>query len=258
MADKTIINGINVNECEYVSSILSCSCRDCMSSMCKDNPNCHFKQLARAKGEIEKWKHQAELSSDTTDRLAEQLQAKEQECEELKDKLNSNIKRMNEQNEKLHNEKKNLNHIFIKKKSKLSNNSTNTNKHMETRKVRGTITNELEKRFFDTFGIEPRYKTCILKYCPYKKEYDCENCEDRKWHYSQITNRILLELICVLNQVDLYFYGENDCFIAVNYKDLKEEVIAKCIRLADKNAFSEFNGEHIKTQVQALFEETKQ
>lgn len=91
------------------------------------------------------------------------------------------------------------------------------------------MTNELEKRFFHCFGIEPVYP--------------------------DITNRILLELICVLNQVDLYFYGEEDYFIAVNYEDLKEEVIAKCIRLADKNAFSEITGEQIKAQVQALFEE---
>ena len=38
----------------------------------------------------------------------EYIQAKEQECEELRNKLNSNIERMNEQNEKLHNENKEL------------------------------------------------------------------------------------------------------------------------------------------------------
>ena len=51
-----------------------------MSCDCKSNPNCHFKQLARAK----------------------------EENEELRNKLNSNIERMNEQNEKLHNENKEL------------------------------------------------------------------------------------------------------------------------------------------------------
>ena len=48
--------------------------------LCKDNPNCVYKQL----------------------------KCKEQECEELRNKLNSNIERMNEQNEKLHNENKEL------------------------------------------------------------------------------------------------------------------------------------------------------
>jgi hypothetical protein len=62
------------------------------------------------------------------------------------------------------------------------------------------MTNELEKKFFDTFGIEPEYKTCIFKYCKNKKEYDCENCGDRIWHYPQITDRILLNLICIANE----------------------------------------------------------
>ena len=36
---------------------------------------------------VEKWKHQAGLGSDTTDRLSKQLEQKEQECEELKEKV---------------------------------------------------------------------------------------------------------------------------------------------------------------------------
>lgn len=91
---------------------------------CSDHTNCCFKQLARktqeceqkdkelkelkrqyklscldcgyknTKADVERyrkecnfWKHQAELGSETTDRLAKQLEEKEQECEELKDKL---------------------------------------------------------------------------------------------------------------------------------------------------------------------------
>ena len=116
---------------------------------------------------------------------------------------------------------------------------------------------ELTKTFFDTFGIEPEYKTCIFKYCKNKKEYDCENCGDRIWHYPQITDRILLELICIINQIDLYFYGEHEYFIAFKYKDFKKEVISKCKRLADKNALLETTGEHIKHQVRTLFKEAK-
>lgn len=37
--------------------------------------------------ECEKWKHQAKLGSETTDRLSKQLEEKEQECEELERKL---------------------------------------------------------------------------------------------------------------------------------------------------------------------------
>ena len=71
------------------------------------------------------------------------------------------------------------------------------------------MTNELEKKFFDTFGIEPEYKTCIFKYCKNKKEYDCENCGDRIWHYPQITDRILLNLICIANQYEYYSISTN-------------------------------------------------
>ena len=109
---------------------------------------------------------------------------------------------------------------------------------------------ELEKIFFNTFNIEPigcnDNKNCA-------GVLDCTQCPNVK--YPQITDRILLELICIINQMDLYFYDELYYFTAFNYKDLKEEVISKCKRLADKNALSEVTGEHIKHQVRTLFED---
>lgn len=120
------------------------------------------------------------------------------------------------------------------------------------------MTTDLEKRFFDTFGIEPKELIFRTMNCACGC-HDCKNCEKYKNKFSktypQITDRILLELICIINQSDAYLHGEEYDFEAVNYKDLKEEVIAKCKRLADKNAFSEVTGEHIKHQVQALFKE---
>ena len=141
------------------------------------------------------------------------------------------------------------------------------------------MTNELEKQFFSTFGIEPKYEdACTVedkywnneelanKYGTFDQYMNCEcgnqencttecSCAYQREVYPAISDRILLELICIINQIDLYFYEEHNYFMAVNYKDLKEEVIAKCKRLADKNAFSEVTEEHIKQQVQALFEE---
>ena len=119
--------------------------------------------------------------------------------------------------------------------------------------------NELEKQFFQCFGIEARQKCAkpLLKntggFC--KAYKNCVGCDYNDLIYPQITDRILLELICIINQMDLYFYDELYYFTAFNYKDLKEEVISKCKRLADKNALSEVTGEHIKHQVCALFEE---
>lgn len=57
------------------------------------------------------------------------------------------------------------------------------------------MTNELEKMFFDTFGIEPigcnDNKNCT-------GALDCTQCPNAK--YPQITDRMLLELICIKNK----------------------------------------------------------
>lgn len=86
------------------------------------------------------------------------------------------------------------------------------------------MTTENEKQFFDTFGIEPKYKICIFKYCKNKEEYDCENCNDREWHYPQITDSILLQLICICSQ-----YGF--CSAARNIKDLKIKILKRLSKL---------------------------
>lgn len=107
--------------------------------------------------------------------------------------------------------------------------------------------NEIEKRFFDTFGIEPKYKTCIFKYCKNKKEYDCENCDDREWHYPQITDRILLELICLNN---IYLWETHTSTV----NELKNVLLNKYIEhvnlMADENEKQEYIN-----QVQSLFKE---
>ena len=108
------------------------------------------------------------------------------------------------------------------------------------------MTNELEKQFFDTFGIEPKYKTCVFKYCKNKKEYDCENCNDREWHYPQITDRILLELICILTRWHL-----DECepyeIMSINIEQLKNQILSNSLYIA-KHAKA-------KHQVRTLFEE---
>ena len=64
------------------------------------------------------------------------------------------------------------------------------------------MTNELEKKFFDTFGI-PRL--CTSQVC--KHRGNCENClryPDFALDYPQITDRILLNLICIANEYENY------------------------------------------------------
>ena len=120
------------------------------------------------------------------------------------------------------------------------------------------MTNELEKYFFDTFEIEPKLHDCIWQ-CqkPSKLIYmcadnnDCEHCKE----YPQITERILLELICVLNKSQLVSAVNLRDF---NYEDLKNTILRKNITIL-KNKFlnNEIKNE-FKQQVRILFKEVKQ
>ena len=98
------------------------------------------------------------------------------------------------------------------------------------------MTTEIEKQFFDTFGIEPKLE-----------EYDvilCTNPEtkpirERRWHkfYPQITEHILLNLVLIMNP-----YGHP---IGSNLEEFKQHILELSIGKAL----------YIKPQVQALFEE---
>ncbi len=102
------------------------------------------------------------------------------------------------------------------------------------------MTDELTKTFFDTFGIEPKYKDYRTKN---GKIYDNKNPENRNIRlcYPQITDRILLELICIAHTSPVI------TFCSRNVVNLKEEVL---------NVLCNWVEEHnIKHQVRTLFEE---
>lgn len=91
--------------------------------------------------------------------------------------------------------------------------------------------NEIEKQFFETFGIE-------------KKQTDWRPIwingvigdYDKIYAYPQITDSMLLELTCILGSI----------FISVQDKEtLKDHILNQCI----------MNKDAIKQQVQALFKE---
>lgn len=123
------------------------------------------------------------------------------------------------------------------------------------------MTNELEKQFFDTFGID--------------KIYDCYLDPE----YPELTDRILLELIKLLiideginisgfNIVDLdgrqykkfgitcldYFYDEPECdeedYEPIQSTGTLKECVLKALILINEK----YNG-FLKNRVQALFEE---
>ena len=71
------------------------------------------------------------------------------------------------------------------------------------------MTSELEKKFFDTFGIEPReFKSCdVDSSCPYEGQSCDDTCPYYKTYkvdYPAISDSILLELICIANKYEYY------------------------------------------------------
>lgn len=111
------------------------------------------------------------------------------------------------------------------------------------------MTTDLEKQFFGTFGVEPK-KQCYYWDCPYStgnivndtamNERDCNSCKNpNKEIYPQITDRILLELICIIGSI--YIYTQNR-------ETLKEHILVQCMN-------TQMHDRDIKHQVQALFKE---
>ena len=97
------------------------------------------------------------------------------------------------------------------------------------------MTNELEKQFFDTFGIEP---------IRYKRNVD-DNAMFMDKVYPQITDRILLGLICIDNQENLYKHRPP----VDNVEELKTYILDEFIRLSELGLFKRAH------QVRTLFEE---
>ena len=99
------------------------------------------------------------------------------------------------------------------------------------------MNNKLEKIFFDTFGIEPReFKSCdVDSSCPYEGQSCDDTCPYYKTYkvdYPAISDRILLELICIANKYYIDFEGTDietmknsllENFIFFN-RDVKEDI----------------------------------
>ena len=112
------------------------------------------------------------------------------------------------------------------------------------------MTSKSEKQFFDTFGIEPKYeshscdgwgRTVEVKYFTDKKEAKKFGIVVSELEYPQITDRILLELICTTKGLVI----TQDCN---SVGQLKDGVLKVLINLAQVN-------NDIKHQVCTLFEE---
>ena len=124
------------------------------------------------------------------------------------------------------------------------------------------MTNELEKQFFDTFGIEPKeFKSCdVGTFCPYpEKECGTDTCpyyRTYKIDYPQITDTHYLKLICLIN-VSLIKIVK---LRGDNLEQLKNFILQGCLTDYEFYLNSSFpehreQAENLKHQVRTLFEE---
>ena len=122
------------------------------------------------------------------------------------------------------------------------------------------MTTELEKQFFDTFGIEheERYYNCkdnLEGKCGIKCFCECCDKSEEVYCYPQITDKQYLELICII--------ADNmSCFKVTGVKDkklpcseLKKGILYLLINSQNENIglLTTTKKEDIKHQVQAIF-----
>ena len=117
------------------------------------------------------------------------------------------------------------------------------------------MTTELEKQFFDTFGIEheERYYNCkdnLEGKCMIKCPCECCNKSEEIYCYPEITDETLLKLICINNSCafEQKTIIWEEVIMPTSYKYLKESVLS--LLMLHKKDFSE-----LKHQVQQLFKE---
>lgn len=108
---------------------------------------------------------------------------------------------------------------------------------------------DIEKQFFETFGIKPRSYLLCTSCWDCIDAQPCEQCHYGKLiedEYPKITDRILLELICILT---CHYLDEREPYeiTSINMEQLKQRVLSDIIRIAGCEA--------TKCQVQKIFKE---
>ena len=115
------------------------------------------------------------------------------------------------------------------------------------------MTTELEKQFFDTFGIKSEmgctaYEELVETTADLICNDYCTECDYFKEVYPQITNKRYIELYCILCDVFNLFDAHRYPVITFRVKDFKENVLKELIQ-ADKY----YKHEYIKSQIRKLF-----
>ena len=161
---------------------------------------------------VEKWKHQAGLGSDTTDRLSKQLEQKEQECEELKEKVKK-YGEINEQETKDYAELKAEN----EKLKKIINEATSSSLDLKSFLVGEAVQNEYEQQL-DQLKVD---RGEALKQLEFVRTLNIvKEAETRKLSkaLAEIKEIAEIEIECKTYEI------ENDCFNETRCKALNEHI----------------------------------
>lgn len=163
MTDKQIIDGVDVSGCGELCGtkchMLMASINTSKANACEERPNCSYKQLKRKEQECAKWKHQAELGSETTDRLTKQLEEKECEYDKLKLQVTSlgyasEIATLETDNEHLINENNRLKSELSETIGAIDNVRRAKEKLQEENKELKAENEELKEKFKKFFDID--------------------------------------------------------------------------------------------------------
>lgn len=123
------------------------------------------------------------------------------------------------------------------------------------------MTNELEKQFFDTFGIEPKWKseqcdgwmrtTAVAYFTNLEEAKKFGIVFQEEPEYPQITDRILLELICIDFNENPYKCRGGQASVA----EVKERILSDFIHEFENDLY--LDKEDIKHQVRTIFKEER-
>ena len=116
------------------------------------------------------------------------------------------------------------------------------------------MNNELEKQFFDTFGIKQKHKCTDGALEPCNEQ--CNECGYYELRYPQITDTHYLKLICLLNITLIKIVKLR----GDNLEQLKNFILQGCLtdyEFYSNSSLPEYReqAETLKHQVRALFEE---
>ena len=120
------------------------------------------------------------------------------------------------------------------------------------------MTTELEQEFFEAFGIEQKTNGCE-EYFYMPDAESCKECEDKPClkhlEYPQITDRKLLEMICIINEFISMFNWKQIKYISTfEFETLKENILKDLIWILN-NKCNDITAKQLKHQIQQLFKE---